>query len=134
MTNKEDEFTGEGTTAHRFHFSKDGMATCSCGGWAITRMPMTAARAQRLATRYGKERFGPHANAILQTGVPFTELTEAEANKDWECHVKNRPEKGGRVNGCRYLRKQRKTRRQKSRNRCLAYGQTKHRRGKQWIT
>lgn len=99
--------TQESPTAHRFHFSKNGVATCSCGRWTLAKIHMTATRAQRLARKYGKERFGPRADGILMTGTRFKELTEEEAMKDWGFHVRSLPEKGERVHGCAYIKKER---------------------------
>lgn len=93
---------------HRFHFSKEGLATCACGRWALSKVPMTASRAQQLAKRYGKERFGLQADLILQVGVPFTPLTEEEAVRSWECHIKNLPDDGGKVHGCAFITKRRR--------------------------
>jgi hypothetical protein len=74
---------------------------------------MTTARAQRLARKYGKDRFGPRVDEILKTGVRFKELEESQAIKDWECHVKNLPDNRGRVNSCAYTKTQRRMLRQK---------------------
>lgn len=85
---------------HLFRFEKaQGIGSCRCG-WAVAKTPMTTARAQRLANRYGKARLGPEANDMLRKGVTFHPLTEDQAVKDWNHHIRNLPEKlekGGRV-------------------------------------
>lgn len=91
---------------HKFQFSND-VASCACGRWAITKIPMTAAQAQQLAKRYGRQRFGPNADSVLKHGVPFTALRADEALKSWECHIKNLPEKGERIHGCSYIKQKR---------------------------
>ncbi len=76
---------------------------CTCGGWAISKIPMTPARAQRLARRYGKERLGPQADSILQHGLPFTPLTEDDAIRSWECHIRALLEKGKPTDGSAFI-------------------------------
>lgn len=106
MKRNQADMTGQGS--HQFHFSKESVATCACGRWAMTKIPMTAARAQQVAKRYGKARFGPQADLILKAGVPFTTLSQEEGLKGWEDHIKNLPERGARVNGCASIRQKRR--------------------------
>jgi hypothetical protein len=48
---------------------------------------MTAKRAEQLARKYGKERFGPLGTG----GLPFVELTKEQALRDWGYHIANLP-------------------------------------------
>lgn len=103
---------------HQFQFLKGHIGACRCG-WAVSKIAMTALRAQRLAAVYGQDRFGPEADDILRNGVPFHELTEDQALQDWMHHVRNLPEakKGGegqrtRIHSCSQV----KTRRQRQMN------------------
>lgn len=100
MTKRQSNHAPGGTdVVHQFQFSTEGVARCACGSWAISKIPMTPARAQRVARRYGKERLGPQADSILQHGLPFTPLTEDDAIRSWECHIRNLPDKRGQGQG-----------------------------------
>lgn len=53
---------------HRFHFSQEAsVGTCRCGRWAVAKV----------------------RRALMADGLPFVELTEQQALKDWGHHVAN---------------------------------------------
>lgn len=68
---------GKKPPTHRFLFSKDCIATCTCGRWALAKAPWLA----------------------KQYGFPFKELTEEQARKDWAYHIQNLPGERQHVQG-----------------------------------
>ena len=71
---------------HQLHYSRTAQtASCRCGRWALAYVLMTSKRAERLARRYGKRRFGVKADKILAEGVEG-ELSKSEALKQYAVH------------------------------------------------